>query len=414
MSNHMAMIEQRGDSRSADRHPDRLSCPACLAGHMQIFCTIEDVPTNSCLLLATEEEARAYPTGEIRLGFCGDCGFIGNTAFEEVKTEYSGRYEETQGFSGTFNKFHKDLAQRLIDKYGLHEKRILEIGCGKGEFLILLSELGQNYGIGIDPGVDFKRLSGKTSDKLTFIADFYSEKYADQAVDFLVCKMTLEHIPSAAEFVTDVRKGLGTQTGAIVFFQIPEAQRILQDVAFEDIYYEHCSYYSAGSLARLFRRAGFHVLDLAVEYGGQYLTVEARPASPSTSPSPPLGEEDDLADLAGLVATFPQRWAEKIEHWRARLNAFRQAGKTIALWGSGSKAVSFITTLRLDGHIQYVTDINPYRHGHFMPKTAQKILSPAQLAERKPDVVIAMNPIYREEIGRDLERLNLDCELLTL
>lgn len=389
-----------------------LSCPACLAGPMEVFCAVDDVPTNSCILLPSEHDARSYPTGDLRLAFCDDCGFIWNAAFQPDNTEYSGRYEETQSFSGTFNRFHRELAERLIEKYDVRHKDIIEIGCGKGEFLLLLCELGPNRGVGIDPGVDMDRLAGRRPDQVRFIPEFYCVEHMDRNVDFVVCKMTFEHIPDALRFLRAIRAGLDKQTDAIVFFQIPEARRILETVAFEDIYYEHCSYYSPGSLARLFRRAGFDVLNLATEYDGQYLTIEARPASGSGEP--PVSGEDDLGVLRGLVAEFPPRWQRKLHTWRDRLEVFRRDGKTVALWGSGSKAVSFITTLGVENCVRWVTDINPHRHHHFMPKSAHPIVPPAALAEYRPDVVIAMNRIYRDEIRRDLGVLGLDCELLTL
>jgi len=61
------------------------------------------------------------------------------------------RCEETQGFSPFFRAWHEGLAQRLIDRYSLRAKKIIEIGCGKGEFLALLCDLGHNRGIGFDP-----------------------------------------------------------------------------------------------------------------------------------------------------------------------------------------------------------------------------------------------------------------------
>ena len=88
--------------------------------------------------------------------------------------------------------------------------------------------------------------------------------------------MTLEHIHPTGDFIATVRRAIGDRVGTNVFFQIPEATRILRDCAFEDIYYEHCSYFSPGSLARLFRANGFEVLGLSTEYDGQYLTIEAR------------------------------------------------------------------------------------------------------------------------------------------
>ena len=406
--------EHEAKLAAARRTADGFTCPACNQATMNIFYQVPAVPTNSCILLDSEDEAVNFPTGEVKLGHCPSCGFIYNTAFDIQKTEYSGRYEETQAYSGTFNKFHKALAERLIEKHDLNDKDVMEIGCGKGEFLMLLAELGNNRGVGVDPGVHIERISGPAAERMTFIPDFYSEKYADHKVDFLACKMTLEHIPEAEDFISTVRRGLGDQHDAVVFFQIPEALRILRLCSFEDIYWEHCAYFTPGSLARLFRRAGFDVTDLDIEYGDQYLTIEARPRAPGATPSPELPLENDLEEIASLVASFPERCGAKLSEWRKRLDDAKDAGKKVVLWGSGSKAVSFLTTLDLDGHIEYVTDINPYRHNHYMPKTGQKIVDPKWLAEYKPDLVVVMNEIYEDEIRADLNAMGLSPEVVSL
>jgi SAM-dependent methyltransferase len=389
-------------------------CPACGAPGMRAFHKSGQVPANSCILFANERDARRCPVGEIVLAHCRTCGFIVNTAFDQAKTEYSGRYEETQAFSGTFNRFHEGLARRLIERHGLYGKRVLEIGCGKGEFLALVAELGNNHCIGIDPGVKPERLPPAVRDRVECIADFYSEKYGHHEVDFLVCKMTLEHIPEPAQFLGTVRRGLGQQTGSIVFFQIPEALRILRQCAFEDIYHEHCAYFTPGSLARLFRLSGFEVLALDIEYGGQYLTIEARPKPAEAAPGAPLPMEDDRAEIAGLVATFPARLAEKLEGWRHVLDESFAKGQTVALWGSGSKAVSFLSSLDPEGRIRYVTDINPNRHNHFMPRSAQRIVPPSELAQSRPDLVVVMNEIYENEIRSALSEMGLAPEIKCL
>jgi hypothetical protein len=84
------------------------------------------------------------------------------------------------------------------------------------------------------------------------------------------------------------------------------------------------------------------------------------------------------------------------------------------LWGSGSKGVAFLTTLGVGESIDYAVDINPHRQGSYMPTTGQRIVAPAFLAEYRPDVVIIMNPVYRDEIARDLERMALRPEVLAL
>ncbi len=218
-------------------------CPACHSDRQRVFHRARGVPVNSCLSLDTREEALAFPTGNIDLSFCEDCGFIFNSAFDESLIEYSERYDPTQAYSGTFNRWHQQLAENLVDRYDLRGKRIIEIGCGKGEFLTMLCELGSNSGVGFDPAVNFERTRIPTAGETRFVQDFYSEKYADQKSDFVCCKMTLEHIAPTADFVATVRRAVGDDVGTTIFFQVPDVLRILKEQVFVDIYYEHCNYF---------------------------------------------------------------------------------------------------------------------------------------------------------------------------
>ena len=87
------------------------------------------------------------------------------------------------------------------------------------------------------------------------------------------------------------------------------------------------------------------------------------------------------------------------------------------VWGSGSKGVAFLTALNLhtpDCEIEYVVDINPFREGKYMAGTGQEIVSPAFLKRYKPDLAIAMNPIYQPEIKADLEKMGLSTEVVSV
>jgi len=369
----------------------------------------ENVPTNSCILLRTPEEAQAWPRGDIDLCLCRSCGFISNMAFTLDHTEYSDRYEETQGFSPTFGKFHRDLADRVVERHGLAGKRVLEIGCGKGEFLMLLLESGAAEGVGFDPAYVPARNTSPAADRARFVRDFYSESYAHEQADFYCCKMTLEHIHPVDDFVSMVRRAVGDASDATIFFQVPDVARILSECAFEDVYYEHCSYFSPGSLARTFRRAGFRVDHVDSEYAGQYLTIEAGVGTGEPHPA-----EDDLDDLVAAASDLRTRNAAKIAAWRAKLDELAGRNAPTVIWGSGSKGVSFLTTLGVGDEISGAVDINPHRQGHFMSGSAHPILSPEQLVELAPGAVVVMNSIYVDEIGARLTELGISPELLTL
>jgi hypothetical protein len=278
----------------------------------------------------------------------------------------------------------------------------------------MICELGQNRGVGFDPGFRPERLEPSAAQRIKFIQDFYGEKYAHEKADFVCSKMTLEHITDAGNFIGGVRRAIGDNE-SFVFFQIPESTRILRDCAFEDVYYEHCSYYSPGSLARLFRRNGFEVLDLKTEYDEQYLTIEAKGTAGKANGSKALLQaENDLDTLRKLVADFRVRVKQKLAHWRNVLDDAKKNKKTVALWGSGSKGVSFLTSLGVTTEVAFVVDLNPHRWNHYMSGTGHPIVGPSQLKELAPDIVIVMNPIYRGEIVADLSSNGLNPTVLTL
>ena len=147
-------------------------------------------------------------------------------------------------------------------------------------------------------------------------------------------------------------------------------------------------------LARAFRSSGFEVTDLQREYDGQYLIVHARAGTTETGAAARAIENAE-SELGPMVDRFARGVKVLVESWKTRLRD--NAGAT-AVWGSGSKCVSFLSTLGLAGTIGSVVDINPHRHGYFMPGFGRPVEAPTSLRKMNPDTIVVMNPIYRGEI----------------
>jgi SAM-dependent methyltransferase len=387
-------------------------CPACGSFRVTPFYEADRIPVHSCVLVSSREEALGFPTGRARLTFCASCGFIFNAAFDATLLDYSTDYEETQGFSPRFQTFARDLARRLIERFDLHGKEILEIGCGKGEFLVLLCEMGPNRGTGIDPAYVPERTRSEAAERIRFVRDFYSKAYRGLSADFICCRHTLEHIPDVADFVGLVRGAIG-DLGTPVFFEVPDTRRVLREGAFWDVYHEHCSYFTLGSLARLFRSSGFLVSDLDVGYDDQYLLLEARPSPDGIGGrvADPLPQEESLSELAMEVEQFRKTQETAMTRWAGRLDRWRKQGRQVVVWGSGSKGVAFLTTLRVGEQVSCVVDVNPFRQGKFMVGSGHPIVAPESLTTSPPDVVVVMNPIYVDEIRRRLDGMGLRPEI---
>ena len=237
--------------------------------------------------------------------------------------------------------------------------------------------------------------------------------------------MTLEHVHDVSDFLRSLRRTVGDRPEAVVFFMIPEITRILNLRAFWDIYYEHCSYWSPGSLARAFRIAEFDPVKVWTDYDDQYVLIAARPSRDRRGVGAPLpnqirgpGNGDLLPNeetpraLAAKVRSFTEAVAVDRARWRDWLDRLRRTDQKTVLWGGGSKAVAFLTTLGVTEDLDYAVDVNPRRNGTFVAGTGQQIVVPEFLARFRPDVVIVMSPIYLPEITAQLGRMGVQPNCL--
>jgi SAM-dependent methyltransferase len=383
-------------------------CPNCGSADLDDVHAVAGVPAHSMLLLHDPDAARAFPTGDIVLAVCGACGFVTNRAYDPALESYDAEYEASQAFSPTFNAFHQALADDLIARYDLHGKEVVEIGCGQGEFLRLLCQRGGNRGLGFDPG--FANAHGDADgETVRVVADYFGPHHPVDQADFVCCKQTLEHIPDTRDFVANVRRTLRADAAIPVFFQVPDFERIIVEGAFWDVYYEHCSYFTAPSLIRVFQDNGFDVQACRSEYDDQYLMIEATPVTAATGRAVP-GVEAVVERVRG----FAEACAHQRACWADFLQAAAARGERVALWGGGSEAVAFLTTLVAGPEVAYAVDVNPRKQGCYLPTTAHEVVAPERLVDQPVDIVIAMNPIYLSEIGRDLERLGVAPRLLSV
>jgi ubiquinone/menaquinone biosynthesis C-methylase UbiE len=392
-------------TQAADDEIVDTECPNCGRTGLESIYSQFGVPVHDVVLIESRSEALAFPRGDIRLGYCRACGFATNTTFDDRAMHYDGRCEETQGASSTFNEYHRRLAAELVRRYHLQGAHVVEIGCGKGEFLALLATLGDNRCTGFDPAYAPGRI--ELPRNMVVAAENFTGRQDIADADLVCCKMTLEHVKQPRELLVTLRRSL-PRWGTPVFFQVPDAERIYRAQAFWDIFYEHCSYFTAPALAALFSGTGFDVEQISRSYGDQYLTVFARSGNGS------LPAAYGTADIGREVRRFKLRVDSKIARWRSILARVQRAGGRTVLWGGGSKAVAFLTALGPGSEVDFVVDINERKHGTCLPGAGHRVARPEELAHRPPRLVIVMNGIYRREIQDRLTALDVSARVLVL
>jgi 2-polyprenyl-3-methyl-5-hydroxy-6-metoxy-1,4-benzoquinol methylase len=393
--------------------PTTSVCPACgVVGAKSLF-RIESVPIHSTVLLDDAASALAYPRRDLELALCRACGLIFNRLFDPSTVDYSPAFEESQHFSETFSAFARNLAGEIAERCGLGPgRRVLEIGCGKGEFLAELCRCSGCSGIGIDPSFRDDRLGQERPPELSFIVDWFGPRYHHLVGDVVLCRHTLEHIGQVGTFIADIRQMIGKRHDVQVVFETPSALRILAEGAFWDVIYEHAAYFTPGSHARLFRRSGFDVTELSLVYGDQYIVQYASPSQQQKNATALI--ENDLERTVALAADFAARANESMRQWRATLAEAASEHRRLVLWGGGSKTVAFLTILGIGTSDVHIVDKNPFKQGRYLPGSGHRVMAPRELVETPPDIVVAMNPVYRLEIQKDLAALGLSPTVIVV
>jgi 2-polyprenyl-3-methyl-5-hydroxy-6-metoxy-1,4-benzoquinol methylase len=387
-----------------------IRCMITGASDVDVFFGEYAVPVMCNVLWPSQQTAREAPSGEIHLGFSPSSGHIFNTAFKPDLLEYDQRYENSLHFSPRFQRYVESLAAGLIERYQLRGKTIIDVGCGKGDFLKLICRMADARGVGFDRSYE-PTPEDAANPQVTFIQSFFDEVHDDHyQADFICCRHVLEHVSNPVDFLRDIRRALQQRRGAVVFFEVPNALYTLRDMGIWDIIYEHVSYFTPNSLVQAFTAAGFDVLRLSETYGGQFLTIEAR--ATAEIPGQAGGNLPGDDELARLVRDFASAYWRKFNMWHARLEQLAAAGKRVVVWGSGSKGVTFLNVLNTQNQIAYVVDINPHNQGKFVAGSGQQVVAPDFLREYQPQVVIITNPLYREEIAVSLAELGIGAEIL--
>jgi hypothetical protein len=236
--------------------------------------------------------------------------------------------------------------------------------------------------------------------EVTILAERFGNHHRRLAADFICGRHVLEHIADPRNFLFNVHAATVGE-GSPIFFEVPNALYTLQDGGIWDIIYEHRSYFTPSSLARLFEDR------LQISRGG------GKPSAGSSLPSTPspakqtrtprgCGERTRAAGRIVRAHLSTKTW----QVWSDRLVRYSRENRKVVVWGARAKATTFLNLLPSTA-IDYVVDVNPRKQGRYIAGTGQQIVPPRFLLDYRPEKIICMNPNYVGEISSQLRRLRL-------
>lgn len=386
-------------------------CPVCGGSDVFMFLERDRVPVHQNLLVESREAALATPTGTLSMCICRSCGFVYNATFDLARMSYDARYDNTQTCSPEFEQYVEHLVTHLLDEAGVRGKTVVEVGCGKGKFIRRLVEYPDSEinGIGFDP--TYVGPDSVHGGRLLFERRFYDEDASAVRADVVVCRHVIEHVPRPLELLRTIRRAVSARPDALICFETPSVEWILENQVVWDFFYEHCSLFTSESLSRAFREAGFDVSSVSSVFGDQYMWAEARPSDV------PKTKRYDPSQLVALAERFSEAASQLKGKWLAALDrsaASSPNGRArVGVWGAGAKGVTFANLIDPNATgVHCFIEVNPAKQGKYIPGTGHRIIGPQQIEQEALGTILVLNPNYFDEMQKYLDAAGSSAVLI--
>lgn len=347
-------------------------CISC-KGSLHELMKIENMPA-SAQDIPTKEELDKDSGIEVSLCVCEDCGLV------QLKNDAVYYYRDViraGGYSTTMEALRKSQYKHFIEFASLEGKKIIEVGCGRGEFLGMLSDFPVE-GYGTEHKKDLVEIAKEAG--LRVDEDFPEREdhiFKNGPFDAFMSFNFLEHQPNPRTYLKAIYNNLCDEGYGLI--TVPSFEYIMEQNSFYEIIPDHIAYYSFESLTHLLNICGFEVLEKE--------TVNRDTISM-------IVKKRKLPDICGIISKKNDIATEVVE----TVKKYAKAGK-IAIWGASHQGFTLCATTGIADYVDCIIDSAPFKQGKYAPASHIPIISPDEARKRKLEAIIIVAPGYTNEIA---------------
>ena len=346
---------------------------------------IPSIPNN---VYKNLEESLKSPLSPFALARNNHFCYYFNQEFKQLK------YDATlyQSSPDNSNKFQSHLINvaSFVKRFAYPNKKIVEIGCGKGGFFNVLSKQGFSNLSGFDSAYE-----GNDS---RIQKRYFSHLDTGFSAEMIIMRHTLEHIPSPFDFLRSIFE-INSNKNSSIIIEVPCFDWIVKHQAWWDLTYEHCNYFSEESFRRFFPGAIVEKV-----FDDQYLLVKADSADLIERGEISSQVYDDIK-IESLFSFFYTRHdsIKDLGFWKESHSQGRYW-----IWGCATKGVLLLFHMKESFSDYYspvgCIDDNPGRQSKYLPSLGYKVMNPEFLYRNilDGDTIIVPNPAYLAEINSRL------------
>jgi len=328
------------------------------------------------------------------------------------------------GYSITMTELRRRQYCHLIETYHLEGMRFLEVGCGQGEFLKVLTEFPVDvYGMEHkEELVKAAQMNGlfvwrefpeKANQK------FGSEREADLfpdgrkppegKFDVFLSFNFLEHQPRPDVMLQAVWNNLSE--GGIGLITVPSLEYIVERGSYYELIRDHIAYYSFETLRYLLERNGFHVLEEEL-INRDTISMIVRKVQKKKTEACLSSDGTSEWNISNSLCEGYETVSREVDSLTLR---YRKNKRRLAMWGASHQGFTLAASTSLGTCSEYIIDSAPFKQGRFAPSSHLPIVKPEEFFENPVDGILIVAPGYTEEIAAIIrERFGEGIEIMTL
>ena len=313
-----------------------------------------------------------------------ECPFCGLIQVLQEPVDYYRDVIRAIAVSDDMRDFRNEYFRDFTEQFGLKEKRILEVGCGCGEYIDIMKQFCNHvYGIEHKPSsVETAKAHGNEVYE-AFIED--SETMVPGApYDAFFIMNYLEHIPDLSGFLRGIYRNLADDGCGLV--EVPNGDFVIRNKMFSEFMLEHLSYFTTETLRTALEINGFEVVSCDSIWHDYILSAKVRKRRHTD------------------VSAFKEHKDAVIERLRKLIRDSAQGGHKTAVWGAGHQALTLLALADVGKEVCCVIDSAPFKQNRITPVSHIPIYAPEAITEMGIQTVIIMAGSYSDEVKKRLEK----------